>query len=69
MARTSASCCAARELLGGRGAVRVHGGGFAGTAEAWVPLDMLEGFLSGLSARGFDAFRVEVRPAGAVRLV
>ena len=32
------------ELLGGRGAVRVHGGGFAGTVQAYVPLDMLDAF-------------------------
>ncbi len=31
-------------LLGGRGAVRVHGGGFAGTVQAFVPLDMLDTF-------------------------
>ncbi len=31
-------------LLHGRGAVRVHGGGFAGTVQAFVPLDMLEQF-------------------------
>ena len=31
-------------LLHGRGAVRVHGGGFAGTVQAYVPLDMLEDF-------------------------
>ncbi|MBR0358245.1 MAG: hypothetical protein IIX37_02770, partial [Selenomonadaceae bacterium] len=31
-------------LLDGRGAFRVHGGGFAGTVQAFVPLDMLDGF-------------------------
>lgn len=31
-------------LLGGRGAVRVHGGGFAGTVQAYVPMDMLREF-------------------------
>ena len=31
-------------LLGGRGAFRVHGGGFAGTVQAFVPLDMLDTF-------------------------
>ena len=31
-------------LLHGRGACRVHGGGFAGTVQAFVPLDMLEQF-------------------------
>ena len=29
-------------LLGGTGAVRVHGGGFAGTALAFVPDDRME---------------------------
>ena len=31
-------------LLDGRGAFRVHGGGFAGTVQAFVPLDMLGSF-------------------------
>ena len=31
-------------LLDGRGAFRVHGGGFAGTVQAFVPLDMLDSF-------------------------
>lgn len=31
-------------FLCGRGAYRVHGGGFAGTVQAFVPLDMLEQF-------------------------
>ena len=31
-------------LLSGRGAFRVHGGGFAGTVQAFVPLDMLDSF-------------------------
>ena len=37
-------------LLNGRGAYRVHGGGFAGTVQAFVPLDMLEEFKSGIEA-------------------
>ena len=41
MALTLALC---EKLLGGRGACRVHGGGFAGTAQAYVPLDMAESF-------------------------
>ena len=32
------------KLLGGRGAFRVHGGGFAGTVQAYVPLEMTETF-------------------------
>ena len=38
------------KLLGGRGAFRVHGGGFAGTVQAFVPVDMLENFRAGIDA-------------------
>ncbi|MBR5816601.1 MAG: galactokinase, partial [Anaerotignum sp.] len=34
-------------LLDGKGAFRVHGGGFAGTVQAFVPNDMLEAFRTG----------------------
>ena len=33
-----------QKLLAGEGAVRVHGGGFAGTALAFVPNDRFESF-------------------------
>ena len=36
----------AERALNGRGACRVHGGGFAGTIQAFVPLDLLESFKS-----------------------
>ena len=39
-----------RELLGGKGAVRVHGGGFAGTVQAFVPVEMLAEFKAGMEA-------------------
>ena len=38
------------KLLGGRGAFRVHGGGFAGTVQAFVPEDMLAGFRAGVDS-------------------
>ena len=37
-------------LLKGRGASRVHGGGFAGTVQAFVPMDMLDDFKAGIEA-------------------
>ena len=40
----------AEELLDGTGAVRVHGGGFAGTIQAFVPEDRLSLFKSGMEA-------------------
>ncbi len=41
---------AAKHLLNGRGGVRVHGGGFAGTAQAFVPLELLDEFKAGMEA-------------------
>ena len=39
-----------RRALGGAGAIRVHGGGFAGTIQAFVPLDRLDRFRSDMEA-------------------
>ena len=61
----------AERLLNGQGACRVHGGGFAGTVQAFVPLDMLEHFKSEMErVLGEGACHVlAIRPAGGVRLV
>jgi len=60
----------AQRLLGERGAVRVHGGGFAGTAQAYVPLDMLEDFKARAEAAlgGGSCHVVTIRPVGGVRI-
>ena len=57
-------------LLGGRGAFRVHGGGFAGTVQAFVPLDLLEQFRSGIeSVLGEGSCHVlSIRPEGGIRV-
>ena len=39
-----------RELLGGTGAIRVHGGGFAGTIQAFVPNGRLSHFRGGMES-------------------
>ena len=39
-----------RALLGSEGAIRVHGGGFAGTVQAFVPTDLLPQFKEGMEA-------------------
>ncbi len=58
------------QLLGERGACRVHGGGFAGTIQAFVPTDMLEGYVVQMEAifgQG-TCYPVMVRTAGSVKL-
>ena len=54
MALTIALC---QQLLAGEGAVRIHGGGFAGTALAFVPNDR------------FEQFRIKIEAAIGVNAV
>ena len=37
-------------VLKGRGAARVHGGGFAGTMQAWVPEDLVSAYVAQMDA-------------------
>jgi len=57
-----------QHYLRGRGAFRVHGGGFAGTVQAFVPFDLLDSFRAGLDgALGVGACHVlSIRPQGGV---
>jgi galactokinase len=58
-------------ILAGRGAVRVHGGGFGGTAQAFVPLDLLSEFKTRTEAvlGSGSCHVVTIRPVGGTRLV
>lgn len=60
----------AKQILGGRGAVRVHGGGFAGTVQAFVPVDLVAEFKEKTEAvLGKNACNVMViRPVGGIRI-
>ena len=57
--------------LQGKGAYRVHGGGFAGTVQAFVPFELLETFKTGIdTALGEGACHVlSIRPQGGVPMV
>ena len=57
-------------ILAGRGAVRVHGGGFGGTAQAFVPLDLLEEFKTRTEeVLGAGSCHVlSIRPVGGTRI-
>ena len=57
-------------VLGNRGAWRVHGGGFAGTIQALVPLGMVEAYQFEME-RAFGpncCYRFAVRPVGGARI-
>lgn len=76
------ACCAPQEqglslalaltdhILGERGAYRVHGGGFGGTIQAFVPNDMLDEYKSAIE-RVFGAGNchvLNIRPFGGIKI-
>ena len=56
--------------LNGNGAYRVHGGGFAGTVQAFVPLDMLDSFKASIEeVLGENSCHVlNIRQQGGIRV-
>ena len=60
----------AKQALGGEGACRVHGGGFAGTIQAFVPEKKLEAFKAEME-RVFgegSCYVLSIRPVGGVQI-
>ncbi len=58
------------KMLKGKGAWRVHGGGFAGTIQAFVPMEMLEDFRTMIEAvysKG-SCHVLSIRPFGGIKL-
>ena len=62
---------AAAHVLSGEGAVRVHGGGFAGTIQAYVPFSMLLAFISSMEQTLFTGccHVLDVRQKGCLRVI
>ncbi|MBR5124101.1 MAG: galactokinase, partial [Clostridia bacterium] len=67
----SLALCLCEQVLGGkRAAYRVHGGGFAGTVQAYVPTELVETFtkvMDGAFGEG-ATYDLRIRPVGAARL-
>ena len=61
---------AANNLLDGKGAARVHGGGFGGTIQAFVPDELLDTFVSEMEKIfGENSCYVpDIRPVGGVKV-
>lgn len=66
----SLALCLAQSLLEGKGAWRVHGGGFAGTTQNFVPDALLEEFRREMEAVFGEGscYVLNIRPCGGVRL-
>ena len=62
---------AAESVLNGRGACRVHGGGFAGTIQAFVPDDLLDDFTAKMEQLfgGGSCYNLYIRPLGGTRVL
>ncbi|MCD7823987.1 MAG: galactokinase [Oscillospiraceae bacterium] len=59
------------KLLSGKGATRVHGGGFAGTIQAFVPDEMLDSYKAGMEkifGEG-SVYALKIRPVGGTEVL
>lgn len=66
----SIALCLSEKILKGKGAWRVHGGGFAGTIQAFVPKDLLGAYKNAMNAVFGDnsCHVLSVRPIGGVKI-
>ena len=69
--RLSLALCITEDMLKGKGAYRVHGGGFAGTIQAFVPNEMLDEYKTAMeNVFGIGNCHVLiVRPVGGTRVM
>ncbi len=60
-----------RLILGEYGVVRVHGGGFAGTIQAFVPMDKTENYAAKMDALFGEGscYVLRIRPVGGTRII
>ena len=60
-----------QDILKGKGAWRVHGGGFAGTFQAFVPAELLEEFKTKICAVFGEksCYVLNIRPEGGIRVI
>ena len=60
-----------RKILEGKGAVRVHGGGFAGTIQAFVPNEKVKAYKEQMEqVFGVGAcYQIHIRPVGGIKII
>ena len=68
--KLSLALAISKELLDGKGAWRVHGGGFAGTIQAFVPNELLDEYKSTLEAVFGEGscYVLAIRPVGGAEI-
>lgn len=69
--KLSLALCVTEDILAGKGAFRVHGGGFAGTIQAFVPNEMLAEYKEKTEAifgKG-SCHVLIIRPVGGTRVI
>jgi galactokinase len=69
--KLSLALAMSEEILRGKGAWRVHGGGFAGTIQAFVPNDMLDEYkttIEGVFGKG-SCHVLIIRPVGGTQVI
>ena len=66
----SLALCLSEQLLGGKGASRVHGGGFGGTMQAYVPNNMVDCYVEKMQSVFGDGccYLLKIRNVGPIKV-
>lgn len=66
----SLALCLSEHILNGQGASRIHGGGFGGTMQAYVPNDMVEDYVKEMESvfGGGCCYLLKIRSVGPVKV-
>lgn len=69
--KLSVALCMTEDILKGKGAWRVHGGGFAGTIQAFVPNDILDTYKAAMESvfGNGNCHVLIIRPVGGTRVM
>lgn len=69
--KLSLALCVTEDILMGKGAYRVHGGGFAGTIQAFVPNDILDKYKAAMESifGSGNCHVLIIRPVGGTRVM
>lgn len=69
--KLSLALCLSQKVLEGKGAWRVHGGGFAGTIQAFVPNDLLDEYRDTMNSVFGDGscYVLIIRPVGGTKVI
>jgi galactokinase len=67
----SLALCITKQFMNGQGACRVHGGGFAGTIQAYIPIELSNDYINQMQSIFGQGccYRINIRSQGGIQVI